>query len=713
MGTLLVARTSCPLGEKRWQMGRSCVTHYFPMGYRFSLASSGVVACATLLASLLFVTLPGSASAFWDGFPFTPNLNRPADSEMSPLVVDRLCERQDRLGGRLARPLIDPDICNPPPPPEEPMVSISADPLTIEEGESSLLEWNSEHADSCEASDGWSGDKGLSGSQEVSPLVTTTFTITCEGEGGSDSDSVTVTVTPAPEVPTLDFSANPMTIDEGDSSTLSWDSEHADTCTASDGWTGAKAIDGDEEVSPTTTIMYTLMCEGEGGMVSKSVTVTVTPAPEMPTITLVKVLPNDDGGTAVADDFTAMIDGVEVTWGEAHPVTVGAHTVSESGGPAGYTASDWGTDCAADGAITLAAGENKTCTITNDDQPGMLTVKKIVVRDDGDETATTTFAFQVNGGDPVGFDEDGEVTIEVPAGTHTVTEVAVEGFTTSYEGCEEFTIANGGEATCTITNDDVTPEPEPTLSFNASPLIVHEGSLSDATTTLTWDSTDAVSCAASGAAEWTDDRAADGSEVVTPTADTTYELDCTGPGGTVHAEVFVDFVPIEEPEDSLLITEVLYDIATTTQGTETNDEWVEIYNGTDSEMDLSGYSLVDNGGSDVFPEGTLLPAGSFLVVVGTSTTPDLWNFPEGTVVFATSDSDIGGNGLANGGDKVELRDASDALVDSVSWGSNTDAFDPSVPVVATEGSSVARVSNTVDTDTAADWEENESPNPGE
>src|SRR5262249_25899638 len=45
-------------------------------------------------------------------------------------------------------------------------------------------------------------------------------------------------------------------------------------------------------------------------------------------------------------------------------LAAGAYTVSESGGPAGYTASFSG-DCDQTGAVTLTAGDAKTCTITN------------------------------------------------------------------------------------------------------------------------------------------------------------------------------------------------------------------------------------------------------------------------------------------------------------------------------------------------------------
>ena len=49
----------------------------------------------------------------------------------------------------------------------------------------------------------------------------------------------------------------------------------------------------------------------------------------------------------------------------------------------GYAASDWGGDCAADGTITLLPGDDKTCTITNDDIAPKLTLVKTVVNDNG------------------------------------------------------------------------------------------------------------------------------------------------------------------------------------------------------------------------------------------------------------------------------------------------------------------------------------------
>ncbi|MDX2506492.1 MAG: hypothetical protein QNL62_18715 [Gammaproteobacteria bacterium] len=73
-----------------------------------------------------------------------------------------------------------------------PTVSLSASPSTIDEAQSAILSWSSTDANSCSAS--WTDSSATSGSQSVSPIVTTTYSIICNGDGGSANDSVTVTV---------------------------------------------------------------------------------------------------------------------------------------------------------------------------------------------------------------------------------------------------------------------------------------------------------------------------------------------------------------------------------------------------------------------------------------------------------------------------------------------------------------------------------------
>ena len=174
-----------------------------------------------------------------------------------------------------------------------------------------------------------------------------------------------------------------------------------------------------------------------------------------PTLTVVKIVINDNGGDKVAADFTLKIDDDIVTSGEANVVLIGEHTVSEIN-LSGYAASAWGGDCAADGTVSLALGENKICTITNDDIPARLTVTKIVVNDNGGTLEAGDFPLFVNG---VGVTSG--VEIPVSAGTHTVSENNEAGYIATFGGdCDvngNITLALGEVKSCTITNDDISP----------------------------------------------------------------------------------------------------------------------------------------------------------------------------------------------------------------------------------------------------------------
>jgi uncharacterized repeat protein (TIGR01451 family) len=92
-----------------------------------------------------------------------------------------------------------------------PTVDIKANgsngPITINYNSSANLTWTSSNADSCYASNAWSGTKSTSGSQSTGNLTASrTYTITCSGPGGSASDSVTVNV--EGQAVSYDFSVN-------------------------------------------------------------------------------------------------------------------------------------------------------------------------------------------------------------------------------------------------------------------------------------------------------------------------------------------------------------------------------------------------------------------------------------------------------------------------------------------------------------------------
>jgi hypothetical protein len=94
---------------------------------------------------------------------------------------------------------------------------------------------------------------------------------------------VKAAATPAP---TVTISANPTSITSGQSSTLTWSSTNATSCTASNGWTGTKATSGSATVSPTANATYTLTCTGAGGSGVQSVIVNVSASTPAPTVSL-------------------------------------------------------------------------------------------------------------------------------------------------------------------------------------------------------------------------------------------------------------------------------------------------------------------------------------------------------------------------------------------------------------------------------------------
>ena len=116
---------------------------------------------------------------------------------------------------------------------------------------------------------------------------------------------------------------------------------------------------------------------------------------ELPTLTLMKAVINDNGGIAVAGDWTLTATGptgFSGTTGVSQTVQAGSYDLSESG-PVGYSASDWScTSGEVDGdTVSLQAGDDITCTITNDDISPTLTVIKTVVNDNGGTAAPDDF----------------------------------------------------------------------------------------------------------------------------------------------------------------------------------------------------------------------------------------------------------------------------------------------------------------------------------
>lgn len=102
-----------------------------------------------------------------------------------------------------------------------------------------------------------------------------------EGDGTNSGWRLALSTKPAVggSTPTITMSADPTTVSLQGSTTLQWAATDATSCTASDGWTGARPVSGSETVGPLAkTTTFTMTCTGAGGSIAKSATVTVAAA---------------------------------------------------------------------------------------------------------------------------------------------------------------------------------------------------------------------------------------------------------------------------------------------------------------------------------------------------------------------------------------------------------------------------------------------------
>ena len=191
-------------------------------------------------------------------------------------------------------------------------------------------------------------------------------------------------------------------------------------------------------------------------------TCTVTNDDQAASITVYKTVVNDNGGTAQPNDFNLTLEGAPVSSGVTVNVAPGTYTAGETI-VSGYTFTGFSGDCDSNGDITVALGEHKTCTLTNNDIAPKLHLRKIVTNDNGGTATVADFTLTANG--TGSNDLSGTSPVDSGAGlqadTWALSETSVAGYTASAWSCvggtqngSNITVGIGGEATCTITNDD-------------------------------------------------------------------------------------------------------------------------------------------------------------------------------------------------------------------------------------------------------------------
>jgi hypothetical protein len=204
------------------------------------------------------------------------------------------------------------------------------------------------------------------------------------------------------------------------------------------------------------------------------------------TLTVIKHVVNDDGGSALASAWSLHVTsaGVDVAGspqpgseaGTVYTLDSGAYNVSETGGPSGYSFDGFTGDCNSSGAVTVVAGQNVTCTLTNNDDTPQLKLVKVVTNNDGGTAVADDWTLSATAGAPNAgrnFSNLGGSGVfqDVFAGvSYALAENPNPG--TGYSSTGEWsctggtlngaknavTVPLGASVTCTITNTDDTPQ---------------------------------------------------------------------------------------------------------------------------------------------------------------------------------------------------------------------------------------------------------------
>ncbi|GBC62894.1 hypothetical protein DENIS_3878 [Desulfonema ishimotonii] len=159
-----------------------------------------------------------------------------------------------------------------------PGITFSADPTEIAAGASATLSWTVENADTVTIDNGI-GTVSVSGTQAVFPAETTTYTLTATGPGGTATASVTIQVNGTSDLPSVTFTASPVSIAKGGTATLSWSSINAQKAYIDNG-IGMVEISGTTDVTPAHTTTYTITVSGDTGVASAQAAITVLGNPE-------------------------------------------------------------------------------------------------------------------------------------------------------------------------------------------------------------------------------------------------------------------------------------------------------------------------------------------------------------------------------------------------------------------------------------------------
>ncbi len=278
-----------------------------------------------------------------------------------------------------------------------PYLSFSANAAAVERGNPVVLTWAALNVRKCNASGDWDGSKPAEGYFQTAPIDgPKTYTLRCRSPIGSVEKMVAISViepseapvtttppepeptttsepeptttsepeptpvsepepTPAPEPVVVSLSASPMEIVSGDTTTLSWSSSGADSCSGSPAVGDSLSPSGSHITGALSAdTSFTLTCTGAGGSDSQTVMISVLPPPPASKLQLSSSSPTVIAG----DSVTLSWSGTSVSNCQAS----GAWS-----GPKDATGTETIDSLQEDGSFTLSCdgNEGKLVTMTS------------------------------------------------------------------------------------------------------------------------------------------------------------------------------------------------------------------------------------------------------------------------------------------------------------------------------------------------------------
>jgi hypothetical protein len=330
--------------------------------------------------------------------------------------------------------------------------------------------------------------------------------------------------TPQSPPPQVSLVADPMAVGYEGTSTLSWFTTYAESCTAHGAWSGTKPTAGTEAIGPLTkTRKFALKCTGPGGIVKRWIKVVVGSPTAAPTLSLT-------ADSQLVDSTTP----ITLTWNATNA------TSCQAGGA-------WSQEKGLTGSETIGPLDQTRTFNLKCDGPGGSVKRWLTINVTGASTpspAPTAFLTA----DPETVDYLGSSTMtwgttdttactasgdwggDKPTNGTEVMQHLAETGTYNLE-CD----GPGGDVISSVTIAvNPPPPPAPTVSLAAEPLSVDY----DGSTTLTWTSTAADECVASG--NWKGIKATSGTKIKKSLTDTsTFTLTCNGTGGSASQSVTV------------------------------------------------------------------------------------------------------------------------------------------------------------------------------